>query len=180
MRQAFLIAVPALLLLGLSGCETTPVKEEAAEVPVEEPAPMTAKADTAEARGIESASGFRGHPLDDPDSPLSKQIVYFDFDSAEIRGEHRSIIEAHAAYMSENPGSTVTLEGHTDERGSREYNLGLGERRADAVRRRLVLLGAQGGQLSTVSYGEENPAADGNDESAWQYNRRVVIVYRTR
>ena len=178
MRRAFLIALPAFLLLVLSGCETTPTKDEAAEVPVEEA--DTAAADAAEARGIESASGFRGHPLDDPDSPLSKQVVYFDFDSAEILSDHRPIIEAHAAYMSDNPRSAVTLEGHTDERGSREYNLGLGERRADSVRRMLVLLGAQGDQLRTISYGEENPAADGHDESAWKFNRRVVIVYRER
>ncbi len=178
MRRAFLIALPAFLLLVLSGCETTPTKDEAAEVPVEEA--DTAEADAAEARGIESASGFRGHPLDDPDSPLSKQVVYFDFDSAEILSDHRPIIEAHAAYMSDNPRSAVTLEGHTDERGSREYNLGLGERRADSVRRMLVLLGAQGDQLRTISYGEENPAADGHDESAWKFNRRVVIVYRER
>ena len=179
MRRAFLIALPVFLLLVLSGCETTPTKDEAAEVPVE--APDTAAAeDAAETRRIESASGFRGHPLDDPDSTLSKQVVYFDFDSAEILSDHRPIIEAHAAYMADNPRSAVTLEGHTDERGSREYNLGLGERRADSVRRMLVLLGAQGGQLKTISYGEENPAAEGHDESAWKFNRRVVIVYRVR
>ncbi len=178
MRNALLIALPALALIVLSGCETTPVKEEAAEVPVEER--DAAAEDAARTRGIESATGFQGHPLDDPNSPLSKQVIYFDFDSAEILDAHRFVIEAHAAYMAENPGSAVTLEGHTDERGSREYNLGLGERRSQSVRRMLVLLGAQGGQLQTVSYGEEKPEVDGHDESAWKYNRRVVLVYRER
>ncbi len=179
MRKAFLIALPALALLVLSGCETTPVKEEAAEVPVDEPV-AAVEEDAARTRGIESATGFQGHPLDDPNSPLSKQVIYFDFDSAEILNAQRSVIEAHAAYMADNPGSAVTLEGHTDERGSREYNLGLGERRSQSVRRMLVLLGAEGGQLQTVSYGEEKPEAEGHDESAWKYNRRVVIVYRER
>ena len=179
MRKAILIALPALAWLALTGCETTPVKEETTEVPVEERA-AAAEEDAARTRRIEETAGFRGHPLDDPDSPLSKQIIYFDFDSAEILNEHRPVIEAHAVYMAENPGSSVTLEGHTDERGSREYNLGLGERRSQSVRRMLVLLGAQGGQLDTVSYGEERPEVDGHDESAWKYNRRVVIVYKVR
>ena len=177
MKNAFLFALPALALLFVTGCETTPEKEDTAEVPVEE---VTPAEDTAEARGIEERTGFRGHPLDDPDGPLSKLIIYFDFDSAEILGADRPTIEAHAAYMSENPGSAVTLEGHTDERGSREYNLGLGERRSQSVRRVLMLLGASEDQLRTVSYGEENPAREGHDESAWKYNRRVEIVYRDR
>ncbi len=177
MKKAFLFALPALALLFVTGCETTPVKEDTAEVPVEEATPAE---DTAQTRGIEETAGFRGHALDDPDSPLSKLIIYFDFDSAEILNADRPTIEAHAAYMAENPGSAVTLEGHTDERGSREYNLGLGERRSQSVRRVLVLLGAGGNQLQTVSYGEENPAREGHDESAWKYNRRVEIVYRER
>ncbi len=179
MKKAFLFALPALALLVISGCETTPVKEDTAGVPVEERGTM-APEDTAQTRGIEDTRGFRGHPLDDPDSPLSKLVIYFDFDSAEILNDFRPIVEAHAAYMADNPGSAVTLEGHTDERGSREYNLGLGERRSQSVRRVLVLLGAGQNQLQTVSYGEENPARDGHDESAWRYNRRVEIVYRER
>ena len=178
MRNVILFALPALALFLVSGCETTPVKEDTAEVPVEEA--TATDEDVALARGIEDTSGFRGHPLDDPDSPLSKLVVYFDFDSAEILDADRATIEAHAAYMADNPGSTVTLEGHTDERGSREYNLGLGERRSKSVRRVLILLGARDGQLKTTSYGEENPAREGHDELAWKYNRRVEIVYRER
>jgi peptidoglycan-associated lipoprotein len=104
-------------------------------------------------------------------------VIFFDFDSSEIRGEGTDIVAAHAKYLSSNPALRVRLEGHTDERGSREYNIGLGERRGQSVRRALLLQGAGDPQLSTVSYGEERPAAAGSDESAWAQNRRVEIVY---
>jgi peptidoglycan-associated lipoprotein len=108
---------------------------------------------------------------------LAKRIVYFDFDSSEILGEGTQIIAAHAKHLASTKTLRVRLEGHTDERGSREYNIGLGERRAQAVRRALMLQGATDGQLSTVSYGEERPAAAGGDDAAWTQNRRVEIVY---
>ena len=108
---------------------------------------------------------------------LAQRIVYFDFDSSEIRGTGTDIVAAHAKYLAANPSTRVRLEGHTDERGSREYNIGLGERRAQAVRRALLLQGASDAQISTVSYGEERPAVAGHDEAAWAKNRRVEIVY---
>ena len=108
---------------------------------------------------------------------LAKRTIYFDFDSSEIKGEGTDIVAAHAKYLAKNGGMKIRLEGHTDERGSREYNIGLGERRAQAVRRALLLQGAAEGQISTVSYGEERPAAAGSDEAAWAKNRRVEIVY---
>jgi len=108
---------------------------------------------------------------------LAKRTVYFDFDSSEIKGEGTDIVAAHAKYLAGNPATRVRLEGHTDERGSREYNIGLGERRAQAVRRALLLQGAADAQISTVSYGEERPAVPGHDEAAWAKNRRVEIVY---
>ena len=108
---------------------------------------------------------------------LAKRTIYFDFDSSEVRGEGTDIVAAHAKYLSANGSIKVRLEGHTDERGSREYNIGLGERRAQAVRRALLLQGAAESQVSTVSYGEERPAAAGSDEAAWTKNRRVEIVY---
>ena len=109
---------------------------------------------------------------------LSQRIVYFDFDRADIRADSQSVVSAHAAFLSKNPNVKVRLEGHADERGSREYNIGLGERRAQAVRRVLMLQGASGSQLTTVSYGEERPAQTGSDEEAWRLNRRVELVYR--
>lgn len=104
-------------------------------------------------------------------------IIYFDFDSAAIRPEYAESIAAHAANLVEDPGLSIRLEGHTDERGSREYNIGLGERRAQAVRQALMLQGVSAGQVSTVSYGEERPAVTGGDEEAYAMNRRVEIVY---
>lgn len=108
---------------------------------------------------------------------LGASIIYFDFDSAAIRAEYTEALAAHAEALLDNPALTVRLEGHTDERGSREYNIGLGERRAQAVRRALMLQGVRAEQLTTVSYGEEQPAVTGSDEEAWAMNRRVEIVY---
>ena len=128
---------------------------------------------------VTSATAPR-HPLDDPATPLGTHTIYFEFDSSDVPASAQPIIEAHAAYLSEHAGASVTLEGHADERGSREYNIGLGEKRALAVRRLMSLLGATGPQMRTISYGEERPADAGHEESAWQLNRRVEIVYRTR
>jgi peptidoglycan-associated lipoprotein len=108
---------------------------------------------------------------------LAKRIIYFDFDSSDIRGEGNDVVAAHAKYLATHTGTRVRLEGNTDDRGSREYNIGLGERRSQAVRRALLLQGAAESQLATVSYGAERPAVQGNDEAAWAKNRRVEIVY---
>lgn len=104
-------------------------------------------------------------------------VVYFDYDRAEIKPEFIPIIAAHAKYLNGDANRRVRLEGHSDERGSREYNIGLGERRAQAVRRALMLQGVTDAQITTVSYGEERPAVRGSDESAYSKNRRVELVY---
>lgn len=117
-------------------------------------------------------------PLDDPNSLLAKRVIYFDYDSSVVRDEFSPVMEAHASYIADHPNVRVTLEGHADERGTREYNLGLGERRSQAVQQFLLLMGASQGQINAVSYGEERPIATGSDESAWQQNRRVEIVYQ--
>lgn len=129
---------------------------------------------------VTPSSGFQGHPLDDPTSMLSRRTIYFDFDKSEIKPEARTVLEAHAKYLSENRSASVTLEGHADERGTREYNVALGERRANSARQFLTLMGASGQQIRTVSYGEERPVAEGHDEESWRLNRRVEIIYRTR
>ncbi len=118
-----------------------------------------------------------GDPLSDPDSPLSVRTIYFEYDSITINSEGQSALNAHAEYLSLNPNQTLVLEGHTDERGTREYNLSLGERRAKAVADFLTASGVQGQQLEVRSYGEENPVALDHSESAWQLNRRVEILY---
>jgi peptidoglycan-associated lipoprotein len=109
---------------------------------------------------------------------MQQLVVYFDYDEADILPEFNALLQAHGQYLAQNPNTQVRLEGHADERGSREYNIGLGERRAQAVRRVLMLQGAGGTQLTTVSYGEERPAQTGSDDEAWRLNRRVELVYR--
>ena len=103
-------------------------------------------------------------------------VIYFDYDRAEIKSEYVPIVTAHAQYLNGNPARKLRLEGHSDERGSREYNIGLGERRAQSVRRALLLQGVNETQLTTVSYGEERPAVQGSDESAYSKNRRVELA----
>lgn len=112
-----------------------------------------------------------------PNGPAESRIIYFDFDKSDIRPEFAAIVTANAQYLTAHPAAKLKLEGNTDERGTREYNIGLGERRAQAVRRALMLQGVAENQLSTVSFGAERPAAEGDDESAWAKNRRVELVY---
>ncbi|HEX7081284.1 MAG TPA: peptidoglycan-associated lipoprotein Pal [Gammaproteobacteria bacterium] len=109
---------------------------------------------------------------------LDQLIVYFEFDQSDVPAQFNDMLAAHGQYLASHPDARLRLEGHADERGSREYNIGLGERRAQAVRRILMLQGASAEQLSTVSYGEERPVALGSDEEAYRLNRRVELVYR--
>jgi peptidoglycan-associated lipoprotein len=109
--------------------------------------------------------------------PLARKIIYFDFDKSEIKPEFADVVTGAAHNLTASPGMKMKLEGNTDERGTREYNIGLGERRAQAVRRALMLQGVAESQVSTVSFGAERPAAEGDDEAAWAKNRRVELVY---
>jgi len=172
-RIALILMVAASLGLGLTGCHGKPKRAET---------PAAGSAVGAQSSGSDSASAAagaeEGAAAQGPMSgTLAQRIIYFDFDSSEIKGEGTGIVAAHSRYLAANPTMRVRLEGHTDERGSREYNIGLGERRAQSVRRALLLQGATEAQLSTVSYGAERPVAAGSNESAWQQNRRVEIVY---
>jgi peptidoglycan-associated lipoprotein len=110
------------------------------------------------------------------DSLLSKKVIYFEFDKSAVLPEYRDIVAAHAAYAASSASARYTLEGHADERGSREYNLGLGERRGNSVNGLMSAGGARGNQVSVVSYGEERPTCRESTESCWQNNRRVEIV----
>ncbi|MDH3713260.1 MAG: peptidoglycan-associated lipoprotein Pal [Gammaproteobacteria bacterium] len=121
---------------------------------------------------------FTRDAITDPSSALAQKIVYFDFDQSVIREEFVDVIAAHGRYLATYPDVNVRLEGHTDERGSREYNIALGERRSVSVRRQLLLQGVDANQMEVISYGEELPAALGHDEEAWGQNRRVEIVYQ--
>ncbi|MCO5119888.1 MAG: peptidoglycan-associated lipoprotein Pal [Burkholderiaceae bacterium] len=117
-------------------------------------------------------------PLNDPAGVLAKRSVYFDFDSFVVRDEYRPLVEAHARYLTTNRGRRIAIQGNTDDRGSREYNLALGQKRAEAVRRSLAVLGVGDQQMEAVSFGEERPRASGNDEAAHAENRRADIVYQ--
>ena len=109
---------------------------------------------------------------------LSQTILYFDFDQSGVKDQYRDVLAAHAKYLASNPGLSLRLEGHADERGSREYNIGLGERRAQAVKRALLLNGVSAATLKTISFGEEKPRVQGSGETSWAENRRVELVYR--
>jgi peptidoglycan-associated lipoprotein len=117
-------------------------------------------------------------PLNDPASPLSRRSIYFDFDSFTIRDEFRPVVETHAKFLVSNKGRRVVVQGNTDERGSREYNLALGQKRAEAVRLALLALGVTEGQIEAVSFGEEKPRAVGSDEASWAENRRADLAYQ--
>jgi peptidoglycan-associated lipoprotein len=143
------------------------------------PAPETSRDTTTETTPAPTGGKYTPDDLD-RDQCLRKRVVYFDFDRSEIRPEFRDQIACHAAYLRQFPGARVTLEGNADERGTREYNLGLGERRGNAVSSSLGAAGASTSQLNTVSYGEERPVCKEHGEDCWQKNRRVEIVYTSK
>ena len=186
MRRVFLAAVVAVFLAGCTTQQSQP------EAPVDDRsaagAPGTGGATTSGtgAGGVSGAGAGpgttpggagSGNPLRDPNNILSKRSVYFDFDSVVVKEEFRPLIEAHARYLAQNRSTRMTVQGHTDERGSREYNIALGQRRADAVKRMMTLTGAQDAQIETVSFGKEKPRNAGHGETAWAENRRGDILY---
>jgi peptidoglycan-associated lipoprotein len=118
-----------------------------------------------------------GNPLRDPSNILSKRSVFFEYDSNAVKDEYRGVVQAHSRYMTEKRDSKIRIEGNCDERGSREYNLALGQRRAESVKKVMTVLGVSDGRIETVSFGEEKPVATGHDEQAWSQNRRADIKY---
>ena len=135
----------------------------------------------ASSSGLEGSAGSVGDSSGGASGPPgalgSQRVIYFEFDSSDIKSEFVDVIAAHGRFLAGNASIRLRLEGHSDERGTREYNIGLGERRAQAVKRALALQGVQDSQVATVSYGEERPAAAGSDDNAYSKNRRVEIVY---
>lgn len=166
------LMLPLLIvaLLGLGCASTSPPPSQ----PSEKPATQQT---TAATTPLETARPLYAGPWEEPGNPLYQRTIYFDYDNAEIRPEYVPILKTHARYLGTNMSTRAILEGHTDERGTREYNLALGDQRADAVRRYLVADGVPPNQLSTLSYGEERPAQPGHNEQAWRLNRRVIIQY---
>jgi len=127
-------------------------------------------------RGSKNRTNYKFR-WENPSDELYNRVVYFEFDKADVRSDDKELITKHAAFLSANSSQKVRLEGHSDERGSREYNIGLGERRAQSVRRLMLFQGVADRQIEAVSYGEERPAVEGHDEDSWAKNRRVELVY---
>jgi len=185
-RQTVFIALVAAVAAGCASQQTT---EEAASSGTQtsastQPAPGGAQASPTEqpaaTSGSQMASTAASSQGSSAMSPSADRSVYYDFDKAIVKDEFRSVIESHGGYLSAHPGAKVTIEGNCDERGSREYNLALGQRRADSVKAKLKLLGVGEAQIETVSWGKEKPKAQGHNESAWAQNRRSDIVYKSQ
>jgi peptidoglycan-associated lipoprotein len=178
----FLTALAAAVLI--AGCGTTATDDpQGGGAPVIDPVtgkPAAGKPG-AQAKPIPRVDVTKSGPGEaDPrlkTGVLARRSIYYDLDQFDVKDEYRGLVEAHAKYLRENPAARVLVQGNTDERGSREYNVSLGQRRSDGVKKMLVLLGARDNQIEAVSLGEEKPQADGHDEQAWSKNRRSDILY---
>jgi peptidoglycan-associated lipoprotein len=179
MKKTLMIVTIAGLI---AGCSSEPVKEQPKATAESRPAaPLTPRIEPkvepkAVTKPVE-APRIAVDPLNDPNSLLSKRSIYYDFDKSAIKDQDKPLIQAHAGYLVGHHAAKVRIEGNCDERGSREYNLALGQRRADSVKSALKVLGAADVQIDTVSWGEEKPKAAGHDEAAWAENRRSDIIY---
>jgi peptidoglycan-associated lipoprotein len=182
MRKLF---YAAFFAVAVAGCSSTPTTDSGA--PVEDKSGSAAQpSNDAATRGAgpggvtgSNTTGTAGsaNALRDPNNILSRRAVYFDFDSFVVKDEYKPLVEAHARYLQQNRTARMTVQGNTDERGSREYNIALGQKRAEAVKRMMTLLGAQDQQVETVSFGKEKPRNQGHDEGSWAENRRDDVVY---
>lgn len=172
--------IVSVLLLNLLVACASQKKPESAPAPAPEaaatPAPVAPAPVAAEAKTVTTAA-VNVDPLNDPSSILAKRSVYYPFDVSVVQDADKPVVQAHAKYLSEHADRSVRLEGNADERGSNEYNLALGQRRADGVKKMLLLGGAKENQITTASYGEEKPVASGHDEASWAQNRRTDIKY---
>ncbi len=162
------LAVAALLALG--ACSSGVKLDDTANAGAGQPGAGT------DSRAVQPVDVSRD-PLNDPNSPLAKRSVYFDFDSYSVKSDYQGMLGDHAKYLGSNKGRKILIQGNTDERGTSEYNLALGQKRAEAVRRSLSSLGVPENQMEAVSLGKEKPKAQGHDEAAWAENRRADITY---
>jgi peptidoglycan-associated lipoprotein len=169
------LAIPALIALLIAGCSSTPSGPEQGGAPVETRGGDTSSVATVTAGNINGAQLPR--ELTDPKSILSKRSIYFDYDKYDVKEEYKDLVTAHAKFLSNNRQFKMLVQGNTDERGSREYNLALGQKRADSIKKMLTLLGAREEQVESVSLGEEKPKSEGQNEAAWAENRRGDILY---
>ncbi|HXM83838.1 MAG TPA: peptidoglycan-associated lipoprotein Pal [Burkholderiales bacterium] len=175
MRAVIIATLTAAALV--AGCATTPEEQSPAKVEDRAAGKPAAVETKPIARVDLTGKPAAGSPLKDPNNILSKRSIYYDYDKFEVKDEFRPLIEAHAKYLRENPGAKMLIQGNADERGSREYNVGLGQRRSDSVRRALMLLGAKENQIESVSLGEEKPVCTEHAEDCWAKNRRGDMLY---
>lgn len=176
------VLLPVLVALGLTACGTPPQKPAAVEdrsaVPTTPGKPIRGPETSAVDPSSVSGSNISStDPRKDPANVLSKRSIFFDYDSFEVKDTYRPLLEAHAGYLMAKRDAKVVIQGNTDDRGSREYNLALGQKRAEAVRKALAVMGVTEGQLEAVSFGEEKPRTEGDTEAAYADNRRADIVY---
>jgi peptidoglycan-associated lipoprotein len=164
----------ALLATFLAACSSSAVKPQPA-APVASALPPAVEDNPSTGAASQDSVGFGA--LKDPNNILSKRSVYFDFDKDEVKAEYRPLVEAHAKYLQANPNAKLMIQGNADSRGSREYNLALGQRRSVAVKKAMNVVGAQDKQIETVSYGEEKANQDCKDDGCWSHDRRADIVY---
>jgi len=166
----------------LVGCSSTPDEQKPATVvdakPTTDVKPVAPRPDTGPSTKATTSDKVGVDPLRDPANVLSRRSVFFDLDQYTVKEEFKPLVTAHARYLSQNSNARATIQGNTDDRGSREYNLALGQRRADAVKAMMTLLGANAAQIETVSFGKEKPRAQGANEQAWAENRRADVVHQ--
>src|SRR3954469_9815911 len=173
MRAILIATLAGACCAFLGACSTTPTDEQ-------KPAAVDSRNTDAQkprVATVDLTSKPTGNLLTDPNSILSKRSIYYDFDKFDVKNEYRPMVEAHAKYLRENPSAKMLVQGNTDERGSREYNVALGQKRSDGVKKMLVLLGAKEAQVEAVSLGEEKPKQEGHSEAAWAQNRRSDMLY---
>ena len=168
------LSMSVLLVSLLAACAS----DKPAEVAPAPVAPTAAAEPAPVAAAPKEVAPVAVDPLNDPNSILAKREAYFDFDKSAVKEAHKPMVQAHGQYLAGKANTQVVVEGNADERGSSEYNLALGNRRAESVKKMLVVSGAKGAQVSTVSFGEEKPRASGHTEAAWSQNRRADIVYK--
>jgi len=171
----------AVFALAAAGCSSTKLEEKPAPAPEAAPAapaPGPAAPAAEPVAPVQAPPAARIDPLNDPNNILSHRSVYFDFDRSAIHDSDIPVVEAHGRYLVDHAARTVRIEGNCDERGGREYNLALGQRRADSVRDHLKILGVGTGRVETISLGKEKPRNPGHDEAAWAENRRADIIYK--
>ncbi|MBC7711190.1 MAG: peptidoglycan-associated lipoprotein Pal [Rhizobacter sp.] len=189
MKTIFKLALAAIAATALAGCSSTPETVAPVENRTTTTTVVTPDTGGTSTNGVNPTTGAAGstmpsttvvtsaNTLRDPRSPLSRREIFYDYDSFTVRDEYKPLLEAHAAYLKQNRNARIKVEGNTDERGSREYNLALGQKRSESVKRVLTLLGVSESQIDTVSFGEEKPKNPTSSEAAYSENRRCDLAY---